>query len=195
MSLVWLILEFILTYGMESIIVYTALLLKKRVIVYCPENQLTQLMSIVRYAWYSFHCKVLSFIPQFIHPFLCIYFCHPSIDPSIDPLIHPLTSIHPSIHPLIHWSIHPSFDPLIHPPIDSFIHPSISIKALVWLWVEFICLIPPSLLFRSLPALVWHRQNWDIAFPVVEIDDSEVDVLKETSSYVAGVTDASVEGR
>lgn len=87
--------EFILTCGMESIIVYTALLLKKRVIVYCPENQLTQLMSIV----------------------------------------------------------------------------------------------------RSLPALVWHRQNWDIAFPVVEIDDSEVDVLKETSSYVAGVTDASVEGR
>lgn len=61
--------------------------------------------------------------------------------------------------------------------------------------VEFIHLIPPSLLFRSLPALVWHRQNWDIAFPVVEIEDSEVDVLKETTSYVAGVTDASVEGR
>lgn len=49
--------------------------------------------------------------------------------------------------------------------------------------------------FRSLPALVWHRQNWNIAFPVVEIEDSEVDVLKETTSYVAGVTDASVEGR
>ncbi|XP_061184782.1 DENN domain-containing protein 10-like [Saccostrea echinata] len=87
--------DFILTYGVESIIVYTALLLKKRLVVYCPENQVQQLMSIV----------------------------------------------------------------------------------------------------RSLPALVWHRQNWDIAFPLIEMEDSEVDVLKQTSSYVAGVTDASMEGR
>ncbi|XP_022336546.2 DENN domain-containing protein 10-like [Crassostrea virginica] len=87
--------DFILTYGLESIIVYTALLLKKRLIIYCPENQLQQLMSIV----------------------------------------------------------------------------------------------------RSLPALVWHRQNWDVAFPVVEMDDPEAEVLTESSSYVAGVTDAAIEGR
>ncbi|XP_048746661.2 putative DENN domain-containing protein 10 B [Ostrea edulis] len=87
--------DFILTYGMESVIVYTALILKKRLVVYCPENQVQQLMSIV----------------------------------------------------------------------------------------------------RSLPALVWHRQNWDIAFPVIEMDDVDLTMLKETSNYVAGVTDAAVEGR
>lgn len=102
--------------------------------------------------------------------------------------IYPLKFIHPFLCIYFH---HPSIDPSIDPSYD----PSILIKTLVLLWVEFIWLIPPSLLFRSLPALVWHRQNWDIAFPVMEIEDSEVDVLKETSSYVAGVTDASVEGR
>ena len=50
-------------------------------------------------------------------------------------------------------------------------------------------------LLRSLPALVWHRQNWDVAFPVVEMDDPEAEVLTESSSYVAGVTDAAIEGR
>lgn len=49
--------------------------------------------------------------------------------------------------------------------------------------------------YRSLPALVWHRQNWDIAFPVIEMDDVDLTMLKETSNYVAGVTDAAVEGR
>ncbi|KAK3095695.1 hypothetical protein FSP39_017705 [Pinctada imbricata] len=48
---------------------------------------------------------------------------------------------------------------------------------------------------RSLPALVWHRQNWDIAFPYVELNQPEINSLKENSSYVAGFTDASVEGR
>lgn len=95
MPLVRLILDFILTYGMESIIVYTALLLKKRVIVYCPENQLPQLMSIVRYG-YSFQCQLLSFIYPSIHtPFLKYLF---------------LSSIHLSIN----WFIHP----LIHVSVD-----------------------------------------------------------------------------
>lgn len=134
MPLVRLILDFILTYGMESIIVYTALLLKKRVIVYCPENQLPQLMSIVRYGIHFSVNFCLSFIPQFIHHFLSIYFYHPSIYSSID------SSIHWSIYLLIDWSIHWYIDssidwsihPLIHPSlINSSIHPSISIRALL----------------------------------------------------------------
>lgn len=47
--------------------------------------------------------------------------------------------------------------------------------------------------FRSLPAFVWHRQNWDIAYPYKELD--ELDDLLQRGSYVAGFTDASVEGR
>lgn len=150
MPLVRLILDFILTYGMESIIVYTALLLKKRVIVCCPENQLPQLMSIVRYG-YSFQCQLLSFIYPSIHtPFLKYlflssihlfinWFIHLLIHVSVDWLIRPLIHwfIHWLIHPLIHWfirywSIHPwSIHPLIKPSIHPFIHPTISIKALL----------------------------------------------------------------
>ncbi|XP_060068209.1 DENN domain-containing protein 10-like [Ylistrum balloti] len=48
---------------------------------------------------------------------------------------------------------------------------------------------------RSLPALVWHRQNWNIAFPFIEMNQQEVDYLKGANSYVAGFTDASLEGR
>lgn len=131
MPLVRLILDFILTYGMESIIVYTALLLKKRVIVYCPENQLPQLMSIVRYGIHFSVNFCLSFIPQFIHHFLSIYFYHPSIYPDIHWFIHPLIHlsvdwlIHPLIHWFIHWLIHPSFDSSI---IDKPIHPSIHLN-------------------------------------------------------------------
>lgn len=198
MPLVRLILDFILTYGMESIIVYTALLLKKRVIVYCPENQLPQLMSIVRYG-YSFQCQLLSFIYPSIHtPFLKYLFLssiHLFINWFIHPLIHVSVDwfIHPLIHWFIHWLIHPSMIHR-HPLVNPSIQPSQSKHCSKCEW-SFFNLIPPSLLFRSLPALVWHRQNWNIAFPVVEIEDSEVDVLKETTSYVAGVTDASVEGR
>lgn len=199
MPLVRLILDFILTYGMESIIVYTALLLKKRVIVYCPENQLPQLMSIVRYGIHFNVNFCHLFIPQFIHHFLSIYFYHPSIYSSIGSSIHWSmyllidSSIHWYIDSSIDWSIHP-WSIHRHPLVNPSIQPSQSKHCSKCEW-SFFNLIPPSLLFRSLPALVWHRQNWDIAFPVVEIEDSEVDVLKETTSYVAGVTDASVEGR
>lgn len=49
--------------------------------------------------------------------------------------------------------------------------------------------------FRSLPAFVWHRQNWDIAYPYVELDSTELEDLSQKHSFVAGFTDASIEGR
>ncbi|KAJ8317079.1 hypothetical protein KUTeg_004983 [Tegillarca granosa] len=48
---------------------------------------------------------------------------------------------------------------------------------------------------RSLPSLVWHRQNWEIAYPFLELNQAELDELKLNSCYVAGFCDASVEGR
>ncbi|XP_033757595.1 DENN domain-containing protein 10-like [Pecten maximus] len=48
---------------------------------------------------------------------------------------------------------------------------------------------------RSLPALVWHRKNWNIAFPFIELSEQELELLKGANSYVAGFTDASLEGR
>ncbi|XP_052101508.1 DENN domain-containing protein 10-like [Mytilus californianus] len=48
---------------------------------------------------------------------------------------------------------------------------------------------------RSLPAFVWHRQNWDIAYPYVELDSTELEDLSQKNSFVAGFTDASIEGR
>ena len=49
--------------------------------------------------------------------------------------------------------------------------------------------------FRSLPAFVWHRQNWDIAYPYIELDSTDLNDLSQKSSYIAGFTDASIEGR
>ncbi|XP_072033845.1 DENN domain-containing protein 10-like [Amphiura filiformis] len=48
---------------------------------------------------------------------------------------------------------------------------------------------------RSIPALVWHRQNWSLLYPYVHLSDDELQDLKATSSYVAGFTDAVVEGK
>lgn len=48
---------------------------------------------------------------------------------------------------------------------------------------------------RSLPAFVWHRQNWNIVFPYVELVEEEVDQLKSNNHYVAGFTDATIESR
>ncbi|KAL4232018.1 Protein fam45a [Mactra antiquata] len=48
---------------------------------------------------------------------------------------------------------------------------------------------------RSLPAFVWHRQNWNIVFPYVEMVDEEIDLLKTNNHYVAGFTDATIESR
>ncbi|WAR20826.1 DEN10-like protein [Mya arenaria] len=48
---------------------------------------------------------------------------------------------------------------------------------------------------RSLPAFVWHRQNWSIVHPFVELTSGELADLQNTSHYVAGFTDATVESR
>ncbi|KAK6178152.1 hypothetical protein SNE40_012967 [Patella caerulea] len=48
---------------------------------------------------------------------------------------------------------------------------------------------------RALPAFTWHRQNWGIVFPYLELRDEELSMLKSSSHYVAGFADAAVEGR
>jgi hypothetical protein len=46
---------------------------------------------------------------------------------------------------------------------------------------------------RALPVLVWQRQNWNIVYPYVEINEVEVNDLKTAAPYVAGFTDAAIE--
>ncbi|XP_054708728.1 putative DENN domain-containing protein 10 B [Uloborus diversus] len=47
---------------------------------------------------------------------------------------------------------------------------------------------------RALPAFVWHRQNWNIIYPYMQLS-SEVSELLTLSTYVAGFRDAAVESR
>lgn len=48
---------------------------------------------------------------------------------------------------------------------------------------------------RSLPALAWHRQNWNVVYPYVHLSEPEVEDLATVSHFVAGVTEAAAEGR
>eukprot|EP00118_Oscarella_pearsei_P001513 m.7648 g.7648 ORF g.7648 m.7648 type:complete len:355 (+) comp19302_c0_seq1:52-1116(+) len=48
---------------------------------------------------------------------------------------------------------------------------------------------------RALPVLVWQRQNWNILYPHVDIDEKELNDLKSMSTYIAGFTDSAVESR
>lgn len=48
---------------------------------------------------------------------------------------------------------------------------------------------------RAIPALAWHRQNWSVLHPFVELETSEIEELKGSNHYVAGFTDATIEGR
>ena len=50
-------------------------------------------------------------------------------------------------------------------------------------------------IYRAIPAFAWHRQNWNILHPFVELDNSEIEQLKGSNHYVAGFTDATIEGR
>ena len=49
--------------------------------------------------------------------------------------------------------------------------------------------------FRTLPLLVWHRQNWNVVYPNVDLNELELSDLVTHSTYIAGFTDAAVEGR
>ena len=42
---------------------------------------------------------------------------------------------------------------------------------------------------------MWHRRNWNIVFPWLELDDDELADLTTHGTYVAGFTDPAVEGR
>ncbi|XP_023225041.1 protein FAM45A-like [Centruroides sculpturatus] len=48
---------------------------------------------------------------------------------------------------------------------------------------------------RALPALVWHRQDWDILYPDVDMIEEEMADLTSNPNYVAGFQIAAVEGR
>jgi len=48
---------------------------------------------------------------------------------------------------------------------------------------------------RVLPVFVWHRQNWNILYPYVDLNVQEITDLKGALSYAAGFLDASVETR
>ena len=52
-----------------------------------------------------------------------------------------------------------------------------------------------SMAHRTLPLFVWHRQNWNIVFPHVELTERELANLTSHGSYVAGFTDATIEAR
>ena len=42
---------------------------------------------------------------------------------------------------------------------------------------------------------MWHRRNWNIVFPWLELDDTELADLSTHGTYVAGFTDPDIEGR
>ena len=47
--------------------------------------------------------------------------------------------------------------------------------------------------FRTLPALVFHRLNWNIVHPFLHVNEEELSELKTKRTYVAGFTDIAVE--
>lgn len=50
-------------------------------------------------------------------------------------------------------------------------------------------------LYRGLPLLVFHRQNWDIVRPFVTLDEVELNDVKNAQVYCAGFIDESIKER
>lgn len=48
---------------------------------------------------------------------------------------------------------------------------------------------------RVLPALTWHRKDWSILYPYVNLTDTELEDLKKCTGYVAGFVDPEVSNR
>ena len=46
---------------------------------------------------------------------------------------------------------------------------------------------------RALPLFVWHRQNWNILYPHVEMSDVETEPLSRKTGYIIGSTDPNIE--
>lgn len=53
-----------------------------------------------------------------------------------------------------------------------------------------------SVVYRTIPLFVWHRQNWNVVYPQLSLEHKrEMEHLAKHSTYIAGFLDPSVQGR